>query len=153
MASRADGEEVRPIASSFLSDFDREEVLNTVFKMFFMSFEFSSLLLKAGNPSKSSILRSTSLLKVFIDTLLADYLISIDEYFSYLLSNFGGRVMLVTGIYFGMPCLGFIKSWLIICSKVHRLERSTTKILRRRSFASFSLKYSGNSKLAFDILS
>ena len=110
MASRADGEEVRPIASSFLSDFDREEVLNTVFKMFFMSFEFSSLLLKAGNPSKSSILRSTSLLKVFIDTLLADYLISIDEYFSYLLSNFGGRVMLVTGIYFGMPCLGFIKS-------------------------------------------
>lgn len=104
-----DGEEVRLILLSLSIDLVRVEELKTVFSKPFISFDFYYLFLKLGRPSKSSsMLRSTSLLKVFIEKLRADYFASVASSFSNLLSHFGAEVRQMTGIYFGIPCFGFI---------------------------------------------
>jgi hypothetical protein len=133
---------LRLIFPSFYSDREREEVLNTVFNRPLISFDFSSRFENPGSPSKwfSSMLRSTSERRVLIEKFLADSLTSEYYNFSYLLSNLGELTIQVLGIYLGIPFLGFIKSWLSICSKVNLLLGSTTKIFLRRSLALGSLK-------------
>lgn len=146
---------LRLIFPNFQRDRDKEEVLKTVFSNPFISLDFYYRFPKPGKPSKwlSSMLRSTSLLRVLIEKFLADYLTYDDQSFSYLLSNLGAVVIHEIGIYLGMPILGFINSWLKICQKVNLLLTSTTNVFLKRSFALGSLKYSGNQKSALQILS
>lgn len=69
-------EVVFPIFASFYSERESDLSHKTVFSRPLISLDFCSLFLKPGRPSKSSsILRSTSLLKVFTEKFLADSLI------------------------------------------------------------------------------